>query len=99
MISTFVIDNPLPAITLTVNKQSGRYHVIAGAFRVEENSDKKVKQLKALGYNARKIGANKYGLHQVVYSSYEDRIEALKALKNVRRTHNSDAWLLVKELD
>jgi len=97
--ATFIIDNPLPAITLTLTKPIGRYHIIAGAFRIEDNSDKKVKQLKDLGYNARKIGANKYGLHQVVYSSYEDRIEALDALRTVRRTHNSDAWLLVKELD
>jgi len=97
--ATFVIDNPIPAITLTLTKPIGRYHIIAGAFRIEGNSDKKVKQLNDLGYNARKIGANKYGLHQVVYSSYEDRIEALDALRTIRRTHNTDAWLLVKELN
>lgn len=97
--ATFVIDNPLPAVTLNVTKQSGIYHIIAGAFRIEENSDKKVSQLKAEGFKARKIGANKYGLHEVVYDSYEDRLEALAALRTIKRTHNSDAWLLVKELD
>ncbi|WP_191858374.1 HU domain-containing protein [Hanstruepera ponticola] len=97
--ATFVIDNPLPAVTLNVTKQSGNYHIIAGAFRVEENSDKKVSQLKEQGFKARKIGVNKYGLHEVVYASYEDRLEALTALRNIKRTHNSDAWLLVKELD
>lgn len=97
--ATFVIENPLPAVTLTVKKQIGNYHIIAGAFRVEENSDKKVEQLKALGYDARKIGVNKYGLHEVVYASYEDRLEALQALRTVKQVHNSDAWLLVKELD
>lgn len=97
--ATFVIDNPLPAVTLNVTKQSGNYHIIAGAFRVEENSDKKVTQLKSQGFKARKIGVNKYGLHEVVYASYEDRLEALAALRNIKRTHNSDAWLLVKELD
>ena len=64
--ATFVISNPLPTITLNVAKQSGNYHIVAGAFRIEENSTKKLNQLQALGYNARKIGANKYGLHQVV---------------------------------
>ncbi len=97
--ATFIIDNPLPTVSLNVEKQSGRYHIIAGAFRVEENSDKKVRQLKDKGYKARKIGKNKYGLHQVVYSSYENRREALRALRQIRYSHNRDAWLLVKKLD
>jgi len=96
--ATFIIDNPLPAVTLNVKKQSGKYHIIAGAFRIKENSTKKIDQLKAIGYDARYIGANKYGLHQVVYSSYENRIEALNALRTIRKTNNPEAWLLVKEL-
>ena len=91
--------NPLPAITLNVTKQTGNYHIVAGAFRIEENCEKKVNQLKAEGFSARKIGANKYGLHQVVYASYESRLDALKALRTVKKTHNRDAWLLVKKLD
>lgn len=96
--ATFIIDNPLPAVTLNVEKQSGRYHIVAGAFRVEENSTKKVNQLQKIGYDARKIGVNKYGLHEVVYGSFEDRIEALQALRKIRYNHNRAAWLLVKEL-
>ncbi|MDG1731332.1 MAG: SPOR domain-containing protein [Algibacter sp.] len=91
--------NPLPAITLNVTKQTGNYHIVAGAFRIEENCDKKVKQLKADGFSARKIGANKYGLHQVAYASYEGRLDALKALRNIKRAHNREAWLLVQKLD
>ena len=96
--ATFIIDNPLPAVTLNVDKHEGNYHIIAGAFRIEENCDKKVQQLKAQGYHARKIGANKYGLHQVVYSSHTDRLDALKTLRTIKRTHNKEAWLLVKKL-
>ncbi|ULC59790.1 SPOR domain-containing protein [Flaviramulus sp. BrNp1-15] len=91
--------NPLPAITLNVTKQTGNYHIVAGAFRIEENCDKKIKQLKADGFSPRKIGVNKYGLHQVVYGSYETGAEALKAIREIRKTHNKDAWLLVKKLD
>ena len=91
--------NPLPAITLNVTQQRGNYHIVAGAFRVKENSEKKMKQLKSLGYNARTIGANKYGLHEVVYSSYENGKEALKAIRKIRKTHNKEAWILVKKLD
>jgi len=98
--ATFIIDNPLPAATLLVEKQQiGNYHIVAGAFRVEANSDKKVNQLRAKGYKARKIGANKYGLHEVVYASFSDRLEALQALRQIKREHNRDAWLLVKALD
>jgi predicted 3-demethylubiquinone-9 3-methyltransferase (glyoxalase superfamily) len=91
--------NPIPAITLNVTKQTGNYHIVAGAFRIEENCNNKVLQLKSEGYAARKIGANKYGLHQVVYASYENRLEALKALRNIKNTHNQDAWLMVQNLN
>lgn len=95
--ATFVIDNPLPAVTFEVEKQSGNYHVVAGAFRFEENADHKVKELQEEGYKARNLGANKYGLHQVVYSSYESRRDAINALYKIKGQNNS-AWLLVQEL-
>ncbi|OEK06143.1 sporulation protein [Flavivirga aquatica] len=91
--------NPLPATTLNITKQTGNYHIVAGAFRVEENCDKKISQLKANGFSARKIGVNKYGLHQVAYASYEDRFEAVEALQDIKDNYNKDAWLLVKKLD
>lgn len=91
--------NALPAITLNVTKQTGNYHIIAGAFRVEENCEKKITQLKNKGFAARKIGQNKYGLYEVVYASYEKRLEALQALKDIKKNHNADAWLKVQKLD
>ena len=97
--ATFIIENPLPAATLTVEKQIGNYHIVAGAYRVEENSQTKVDQLKELGYKARMIGVNKYGLHEVVYDSYQTAEEALIALRNIRRENNPQAWLMVKALN
>ena len=97
--ATFVISNPLPNALLEIEKQTGNFHIVAGAFRIEANSDKKVKQLKALGYKARKIGVNRYGLHEVVYSSYSSRQEAQEALRTIRSNHNPDAWLLIKKID
>lgn len=95
--ATFVIDNPLPAVTFEVEKQSGNFHVVAGAFRVEENAHSKVYELREEGFKARYIGANKYGLHQVVYSSHQTRREAINKLYEVKKT-NEGAWLLVQEL-
>ena len=88
----------MPAATLSLDKQSGNYHIVAGAFRVEANSDKKVNQLRSKGYKARKIGANRYGLHEVVYASFETRAVAQRKLYKIRRAHNRDAWLLIKKL-
>ncbi|TNJ47007.1 SPOR domain-containing protein [Tamlana fucoidanivorans] len=87
--------NPLPAVTLNVSKQTGHYHVVAGAFRIEENSIKKVKQLKALGFKARVLGLNKSGLYEVVYGSFETGKEALKAVRDIRVSHNKDAWIKI----
>ena len=95
--ATFIIDNPLPEITFTVTNQSGDYHVVAGAFRVEENAHQKVDELRANGHKARYIGENKYGLHQVVYSSFQTRREAINALHAIQRS-DAGSWLLVQEL-
>ena len=95
--ATFLISNPLPAVTLKVSKQSGAYHIVAGAFRESENAEKKVRELRKEGFPSRQIKVNKYGLHQVVYSSHEDRREALNALWEIKRNRNPKAWLLVKE--
>jgi len=97
--ATFTIDNPLPAVTLNAFKPKGNYHIVAGAFRIPENAETRVNQLREAGYKARTIGKNKYGLHQVVYGSYTDRIEALKELRQIRNTDNANAWMLVQQLD
>lgn len=95
--ATFVIENPLPALSLNLSKQTGNYHIVAGAFQMEENADKIMAQLRIKGYSPKKMEANRYGLHQVLYSSFEDRKEAIKSLHQIQRTENADAWLLVHE--
>lgn len=97
--ATFTIENPLPAVTLNVLKPKGKYHIVAGAFRVPENATSRVEELREKGFKARLIGENKYGLHQVVYGSFSDRLEALEELRKVRNSDNAAAWMLVEELD
>lgn len=96
--ATFVIGNPLPEIVFKVDVQPGKYHIIAGAFREESNAVKKTQALIEKGFHARQIGKSKYGLYQVVYSSFQDRLEALKALRTIKNSDNEHAWLLVQEL-
>lgn len=95
--ATFIIDNPLPEITFKVTKQSGNYHIVAGAFRVEENAHQKVGELREEGFKARYIGENKFGLHQVVYGSFPTRPEAMQMLWKAKKT-NEAAWMLIQEL-
>lgn len=97
--ATFTIDNPLPAVTLNAFKPKGSYHLVAGAFRVEENAESRVKELREAGYKARAIGENRFGLHQVVYGSYTDRTEALNDLRKIRTSDNPNAWMLIQEID
>lgn len=99
--ATFVISNPLPTIELNVHKEkelSLPYHVVAGAFLIPENAEKKVIQLKAKGFNARIIGVNKWGLTQVTFNSYTNRTDATNSLYKIRKTVSKDAWLLAKDI-
>lgn len=97
--ATFALSNPLPEIVYKVKQAPrGNYHIVAGAFREKENASKKTQQLRTLGFPAREIGKNQYGLHQVIYASYQNRSEALKALKTIQTTKEEGAWLLVKAL-
>jgi len=96
--ATFVIANPLPAITLNVTKQTYNYHVVAGAFRDPINAEKKLNELVKKGYKAKILGVNKWNLTEVSYLSTNSKNEAINTLNKIKRTISKDAWLLVKEL-
>lgn len=97
--ATFVIESPLPAVTIEVpvdTQETPKFHIIAGAFRVEDNSKRAQAHLIAKGFkNSELLGQNSYGLHQVTYDSYFSAEEARDALAVIRLTFNPDAWLLI----
>ncbi|MFK7747478.1 MAG: SPOR domain-containing protein [Kordia sp.] len=97
--ATFFNTNPveLPSITLQVAKEIQNYHVVAGAFRIEQNAHEKVAELQTNGFDAELLGVNKYGLHQVSYASFSTRSEAIAALAKIKRNTAPEAWLLVTE--
>ena len=91
----------MPAVKLPLKEEHTAampYHVVAGAFKSEENAQKAVSQLVSKGYNARKLGKNKFGLYQVGYGSFKTLAEAQAKMNTIKQTENSEAWLLVKEL-
>nr|WP_294931546.1 SPOR domain-containing protein [uncultured Flavobacterium sp.] len=101
--ATFLIQNPLPAVTLSVDtskteEKTMPYHVIAGAFRSEQNAKKAYNQLIKNGYEARMLPEDKNGLFPVIYGSYPTMSEAEKAQKEIRKAENPDAWILIENL-
>ena len=97
--ATFVIENPLPLVKMIIREDIGVFHVVAGSFSIEQNSFTRLNQLKSEGYNARKIGQNKFGLFQVAYSSFYSRSEADVALAEIRLSDNKAAWILNKKIN
>ena len=95
--ATFNINTSLPVVKLPIRKQYGSFHIIAGSFRLEENSLRMISQLKEKGFiEARKVGVNKFGLLQVAYNSYDTVEEARLALSEIRTKEDLNAWLLIK---
>lgn len=98
--ATFVIEPDLEAITLSVKDKSEvpmPYHIVASAFRSEANAQKAVEQLKAKGFEqAVFLEKNRHGMYPVLYSSYINQEEAQTRLKEIHKTINPDAWILVQ---
>ncbi len=98
--ATFFIENPIPAVTLTVKMKEEKmsYHIMAGAFRDEKNAEKIFKKLSRQGYKARRIPQNKHGLFPVLYGSYPTFAEAEKVRQEILKKENPDAWVLIESL-
>ena len=84
---------PLPDVEIEVEK----YHVMAGAFRIESNAARKVAQLRSEGYEAEYLGVNEFDLHQVSYAGFENFKEAKRFLTFIKSRENTDAWILTKK--
>ena len=108
--ATFFDADPelLPSITLNLTKTDAetpetfspealKYHVVAGAFRIAANAEKQSRELLDKGYEAKRAGTNRYGLHIVTYGSFSTPDEALSFLRKVRNTETPEAWLWVSE--
>ncbi|MBP6556974.1 MAG: SPOR domain-containing protein [Flavobacterium sp.] len=96
--ATFFIENPLPSVTLTVPNEKMPYHVVAGVFRIESNAENAYQSLLKLGFNAKRLPANKHGLFPVLYGSFSSYTEAQVTMKDLQKLDNKDAWLLIEEL-
>ena len=98
--ATFVISAPVEAVELSVAapiEEKMPYHLVAGAYRSEENANKAISELKAAGFeNAKMLPMNKHNLYPVVYGSFKNLNEAQTERKNIQKSHNAEAWLLIE---
>ena len=99
--ATFFIDNPLPAVTLPLKvakEIKTPYHVVAGAYQSDANADKAVAILKSEGFKSQRLGVNKYKLFLVGYGSFATYAEAQDKMRELHKTRDKDAWLIVKDV-
>ena len=98
--ATFVISAPVEAVELSVAapiEEKMPYQLVAGAYRSEENANKAIAELKAAGFeNAKVLPMNKHNLYPVVYGSFKNLNEAQTERKNIQKSHNAEAWLLIE---
>jgi len=92
--ATFVLPNPMAAVDLTLEeKPNAKYHVVAGAYRSEQNANKALKQLLSQGFDAHILTKNKYGLIPVAFGSYVSLREAENLKHKIKAKDSVDAWL------
>ena len=96
--ATFFIKSPLPNVTLAIKEVDMNYHIVAGAFRNERNAQRIFEKLSNLGFKARRIEKNNFGLFPVLFGSYPTYLDAQKALQEIRKTESPEAWLMIKDL-
>jgi hypothetical protein len=75
---------------------SGHFLIISGAFKIKENADKQVTQLKAKNLDAIIAGQNKRGLYLVSAASCDDAGQATLKLKEILDKGIEAAWILKK---
>ena len=94
--ATFVLPNPMATVDLTLEeKPNAKYHVVAGAYRSEQNANKAMKQLVSQGFDAHLLTKNKYGLIPVAFGSYSNLKEAQNLKLQIKAKDSIDAWLLI----
>jgi len=95
--ATFVISNPIHTVELAVVEEKMPYHLVAGAYRSEENAKKAIAELNAAGFEkAKMLPLNNHKLYPVVYVSFKTLSEAQIERRNIQKSHNAEAWLLIE---
>jgi nucleoid DNA-binding protein len=80
----------------TLESSNFKFHIIGGCFKMRENADKMLGNLKSKGYQS-KLDEFKNGTFMITVQSYSDRNEALVTLNTLRdKDPQTGYWMLVK---
>ncbi len=83
----------LPSLTLNVKIKEKKYFIIAGAFRISQNAENLVLNLKEKGYDASRLELNEKGLNPVAFNSFVNREDAVSELRVIQGKENKEAWI------
>ena len=84
----------LPTVEINIAKKPFyKYHIIAGAFRLESNANNLISNLAKKGYNPSKLPVNDKGLTPVSFDNFSNRKDAVIALRKFQVSENKDAWI------
>ena len=83
----------LPSLTVNVKMKEKKYFIIAGAFRIPQNAQNLMLNLKKKGYEASRLGLNDKGLSPVAFTSFSNRNDAVTELRIIQQKENKDAWI------
>ena len=95
--ATFFIENPLVSTVKASNISTFPFHIMAGAFRNENNANLELENLISKGFKARILPKNSQDLFPVVYGSFVTYTEAQHQLTDIQNSINTEAWLLMAE--
>jgi hypothetical protein len=88
--ATFMLSNPIPSVELAIVEEKMPYHLVAGAYRSEENANKAIAELTAAGFeNAKMLPLNKHKLYPVVYASFKTLNEAQSERRAIQKSHKA----------
>jgi hypothetical protein len=85
-----------PPVATTAIRHDDRFAVIVGAFRIEENAEKLVAELKQKGIEASIFDQSKTGLFRVTIGTSANRDDARQLLASAKSTNFGGAWILAK---
>jgi len=94
-----ILSTPAPATTAeakkVISQPAGQpFAVIVGAFKIRENADNLVSNLRVKGFDALILDTTRTGLFRVSIGTFSSRDQALEQLATVRSKEFSSAWLL-----
>ena len=94
------LNKPAPSVNavqrgVSTSATAGRFHLVVGCFRQEENAHKCIADLQAKSFEAKIIGLNRQGLVMVAVGDYPNTTDAHNELSRLK-SENFDAWVFEK---